>query len=212
MTYSYDSINSMELESNTFVYAIGTRDDQGLLVYRYVGLTSRGATRLKQHLWGAKTVGSNTYNTYKAKWIRTVDFNVEFIVLEYCNSFEELTLCEQKWIAILKARGYKLTNLTNGGDGSLGWCPSPETRAKWSQNISGEKNPNWKGGLPPKKKARIPRDKWGNVQPKSEEHRKKISDSRKGQNYGPHVQWHVNRQLCKLDCFHCRNSFNGEVV
>lgn len=139
MTYSYDSINSMELESNTFVYAIGTRDDQGLFVYRYVGLTSRGATRLKQHLWGAKTVGSNTYNTYKAKWIRTVDFNVEFIVLEYCNSFEELTLCEQKWIANLKARGYKLTNLTNGGDGSLGWCPSPETRAKWSQNISGEK-------------------------------------------------------------------------
>jgi hypothetical protein len=58
------------------------------------------------------------------------------------NVDEELAfLAEQERIDQLKRLGVKLTNLTNGGEGSFN--PSEETRRKMSEIRIGEKNPNF---------------------------------------------------------------------
>jgi Zn ribbon nucleic-acid-binding protein len=76
-------------------------------------------------------------------WARIVakagGFNVRKIVK---NVGEELAfLAEQERIDQLKKLGIKLTNFTDGGEGSSN--PSEETRRKMSESHKGEKNPRF---------------------------------------------------------------------
>jgi group I intron endonuclease len=65
-------------------------------------------------------------------------------IIEYCNSKEEMDEMEFHYIKQHDSlnNGY---NLTFGGEGSVGWCPSPETRQKISKTkkgkLIGSKNP-----------------------------------------------------------------------
>ena len=46
---------------------------------------------------------------------------------------------EQKWIAFYKAAGCNLVNLTSGGEGTVGYVPTAETRARMAAAQTGRK-------------------------------------------------------------------------
>lgn len=93
---------------------------------RYVGKTVKSLEcRLGEHL--AQT--RNGYLSHKCNWIRSMlakglsptITTLEKVEGDGCKE-------ERKWIAYFKGYGIELTNLTDGGEGNLGWNPSPETR------------------------------------------------------------------------------------
>lgn len=70
-------------------------------------------------------------------------------------TLEQACFWEVRWIAALRAAGYELTNLTDGGEGTKGFKPSEETRAKMRGPrpiISKQKQGHWTGELNPNKK------------------------------------------------------------
>jgi hypothetical protein len=79
---------------------------------RYVGLTSRGARRPKEH--GRLSCP----DTYCRRWIRELQklgLDYEITVLEVLTNTDQLNQAERWWIAFGRACGWPLTNLTNGG-------------------------------------------------------------------------------------------------
>ena len=100
--------------------------------YRYIGRTNQSAhRRLGKHLSAAKTE-----DNYVHRWIRKVQAEgrkVILVVLEDNLTFEESGLREIALIAKCKKEGYRLTNISLGGDGSLGhkgWKHTEEALAK----------------------------------------------------------------------------------
>jgi hypothetical protein len=78
---------------------------------RYVGKTVKSPEwRLTRHLYEARTGTRYVHN-----WIRSLDGPPKVIVLE---ETEDLDQAERDWIAGLRSVGYRLTNLTDGGDGT----------------------------------------------------------------------------------------------
>ena len=85
---------------------------------RYIGKTSR---RICDRLWDHKKYAKRYPNrTYRSTWINSVlsrGSDVVAVELEECG---ESTLNEREmyWIAYYRKQGYRLTNHTDGGDGS----------------------------------------------------------------------------------------------
>lgn len=104
----------------------GLVDPRTLLV-RYVGLSSIGLKRARQH----RMPGRLRRNSHKNNWIKLLfaaGFNYKIVVLE--ESPVDLKVAERFWIAYGRACGWPLTNLTDGGDGANGWKHTPESKAK----------------------------------------------------------------------------------
>lgn len=105
---------------------------------RYVGCSSCGLKRPRQHM----NPRENRANPKKAMWIRdlrTAGLVFEIVVLEE-TTLETWKTDEIWWIAFGRACGWPLVNLTDGGDGTLGYKPSAETRAKFSAYHKGRKH------------------------------------------------------------------------
>lgn len=140
--------------------------------YRYVGLTSDLESRQKSHKVQSLDPRSRAYHTPKSKWMRRHLNLVEFDILEICDTIDEMKFAEMKWIHILRERGHRLLNLTEGGEGTFGWEPHDEWRAKQSARMSvPANNPNMF-------KAGIDHPMYGKSI--SEEHRQRISDGKMG--------------------------------
>lgn len=121
---------------------------------RYVGLSGNGMIRPRQHRYPSRVAEQ----TPKACWIRSLvraGLDYKIVVLQECNTREELPSAEVDWIAKLRRQGARLLNCTDGGDGSFN--PSPETRKKMSLAKLGTKR-----------------------QPRSAEWRKKLSAANTG--------------------------------
>lgn len=106
---------------------------------RYVGRTKHSdpAKRLKDHLWNAKK--GKPYHVYN--WIRQVQSNGDFIVISIVEedlSWEDSAIAEMRHIETLRSQGYDLTNMTLGGEGSLGVIRSEEYRRKLSASHKGK--------------------------------------------------------------------------
>lgn len=91
---------------------------------RYVGMTHR-RERLNEHVYRPKRE-----RTHVACWIKSLSaegLRPEMVTLEegIGASWAE---CEQYWIAVLRTLGARLTNHTDGGEGTLGWSPGAEWR------------------------------------------------------------------------------------
>lgn len=115
------------------VYAIRHRFDPSF-EYRYVGLTSRGQHRFVEHLKAANQTSHREYQSDKYVWMREKLFQVEFDILESCDSVEDLDFAERKWIHILSERGHRLLNKTSGGQ----FCVmSEETKRKIGESRRG---------------------------------------------------------------------------
>ncbi len=110
----------------------GLVDPRTLLV-RYVGMSSRGLIRAREHSYTCKARG-----THKDAWInslRTLRLDYTIVVLE--ENPADLADAERFWIAFGRACGWPLTNLTDGGDGLFN--PTAETRARMAAARKGAK-------------------------------------------------------------------------
>jgi group I intron endonuclease len=114
----------------------------------YVGLTSEGVKRWNKHLKTAaggpiKCAPSYSYihkaiNKYGAD-------NFSFDIIEEHQTIDELKEAEIFWISYLKQIGVQLYNLTDGGDGILGYKYTDAQKQALSDRMkgifAGDKNP-----------------------------------------------------------------------
>ncbi len=154
---------------------------------RYIGKTSISLEeRLQQHIGNAK----GGTRTHKANWIRLLlslklEPYIKILGETTENAWQE---DEKAWIAKAEGESAKLTNLTKGGDGLIGYHHSDGTIEKIRQaNIeSGKIPPNWKGRIqsPEHIRKRVEaRQRAGNYG-HTEESKENISKGRIGKNMG----------------------------
>lgn len=159
----------------SLIYALVAKSNP--LEIRYIGKTADSSPkpRLNEHMRNA--LDKNT-PWHVSRWIRKAILNgdeVLSIIVELDLSEEEALQREIFYIAHYRVLGYKLTNMTDGGDGSSGRITSEETRKKLSKSLKGK-------GVGRKfseeHRRKIGESQVGRVF--SEETRKKISDKAKG--------------------------------
>lgn len=108
---------------------------------RYVGKSSRGLARARQHARISEERDANgkwRYDAHVNKWIRSLTRSGQaygVLVLEETTK-QRLSAAEQHWIRTLRLVDVPLTNATDGGDGTLGRTASEETRRRLSEGIS----------------------------------------------------------------------------
>ena len=174
---------------------------------RYIGKSVNPNTRFRAHL-------RNRSDTHCARWLgvlRDLGLEPEMTILE-AETEGDGSEAEIRWIAYGRELGWPLTNLTDGGDGSLGVVQSEETRQKRAEAM---KAAHARGLFPPpvnkggtiseEQKAQISaklmghpvaeksvealkkhRKDWTGVpNPHSSETRQKMSDAHKGKKRGP---------------------------
>ena len=115
-----------EVSGECFIYGLV---DPRTKMIRYVGLSTTGIRRPKEHRRAAK----HTRHLYSARWIeslRGLGLTYEIVILEVCpdDNFDLLCKTEVWWIAYGRASGWELTNLTLGGEGTPGHQISTEER------------------------------------------------------------------------------------
>jgi hypothetical protein len=96
---------------------------------RYIGKSSRGMVRPRQHSQAARL----TDGTHKANWIKglvSAGMMFRVSVLEELSEVASLDAAERRWIARGRSLGWPLTNATDGGDGTLGLKFTEEHRRK----------------------------------------------------------------------------------
>src|SRR5688500_13374027 len=106
----------------TTVYAL---HDPSSGAIRYIGKTTgTPQRRLVGHLSEAKRL-----QDYRSKWVRSIlqaGLRPTMTVLEeVIGTLADGSLAERKWIAAHRGAGASLTNGTDGGEGMIGWVPSP---------------------------------------------------------------------------------------
>ena len=126
-------------------------------VVRYIGKSTTGMRRPRQHLRPGVLA---TDPTWKGRWLRQL--NAEGLrplitVIENCTR-DVLSDREIFWIAEGRRRGWPLTNLTNGGDGTTGRVVSASQIEAIGARFRGKK-------LPLETRAKISAANTGKVQP-----------------------------------------------
>lgn len=100
------------------------------------------------------TPSSLRAKTHKNAWLRALlkeGLRPEIRLLELVSE-ERWEEAESRWIA----QTPNLTNLTEGGDGTSGWVPTPEYRAKLSARMTGRVfSEEWKKKLSDSQKGRV---------------------------------------------------------
>lgn len=112
---------------NNLIYALL---DPSSKEVRYIGKSTSGLLRAKSHFSPVKL---NKDNTYKGKWLRSLGQDPGICILTIAETKEELNQLEIDYIALYKALGARLTNLTEGGEGTPGNVLSEESRDKIRQ-------------------------------------------------------------------------------
>lgn len=102
--------------------------DANTLELRYVGKTANLEKRMRSHLY-------KNDHTHKARWIKTLNRGVSPLVLERVegNGAE----AEKLWIRRFRDFGARMTNLTDGGEGVVGYVCTQATREKMSKSHRG---------------------------------------------------------------------------
>ncbi len=123
----------MKNEPTFFIYALTDPDGS----VRYVGQTSQGMRRPRQHLYRSRDLSRRDH---RGAWIRSLTsvgamYGVE--VLELFADRAWLNFAEARWIAHGRNQGWRLTNHTDGGDGCVGRIQSDETKKKMSAATTG---------------------------------------------------------------------------
>jgi group I intron endonuclease len=110
--------------------------DPDTLEIRYIGQTINSVEkRLQQHIGAAK----RGKKSYLYNWIRKLlnkNKAPKIITIQNNAIFNE---SEKYWIQQYRNLDFNLLNLTDGGEGNLGWKPPIETRHKMSRKLIGNK-------------------------------------------------------------------------
>jgi len=109
---------------------------------RYIGKTIDLARRTAETVRQAKKD-----KTYKANWIKNLlkeNLKPLCIILDEVE-FREESFWEKHYISLYRSWGFKLTNATSGGEGTVGLKRTVETRAKMSKpkTLDGKKVLEW---------------------------------------------------------------------
>jgi len=107
---------------------------------RYIGKTSRTLNqRLTNHISDARV---KRYKNHNCNWIQSLlklDLFPKIELLDSIESTDDWEWLESYWIAQFRAWGFRLTNLTNGGDGNKGQVFSAESIEKRAAANRGQK-------------------------------------------------------------------------
>ncbi len=167
------------------VYIYGLYDPRNYQL-RYIGKTENLRKRLWHHLKDAKA----GQKTYKANWMRQLlseglEPTIGILMETTEDNWPE---DERNCITEAIVNGANLTNLTEGGEGIIGYGHSEETKQKISQSNKdqGKIPPSWKGRKqsPEHVEKRVEARKKKGSYAHTEESRKNISEGRKGKNTG----------------------------
>ena len=138
-----------------YIYALCDPDTQEV---RYVGKTKSIQERYKAHL-----TSQSSANTHRKYWIRSLRKQGKKPLIKVLEEVDASIWKERErwWIAEMRQQGARLTNLTDGGEGTNGYKHTPETKAKISASNTGKKktlNPDVMG---PEhfNKGRVPHNK-----------------------------------------------------
>lgn len=138
---------------------------------RYVGKTGHFDDRIAAHLKGENC------NPYKDRWVKKVQrqgLDPHIRVLERHLNEDNFQEREKFWIKFLRELGHRLTNLTDGGEGVVGYKLTDEQKKKRSETLKNH----------PRRKeinAAISRAQMGRTL--SDECKKKISESHFGKKH-----------------------------
>jgi group I intron endonuclease len=123
--------------------------------------------------------------------------NFEIKPLVIVGTKQELDYYERGLIKAFNTKAPNGYNLTDGGEGTHGWSPNPEMRSRISKALIGRHKPNKLKGIP-----------------RSEETKRKISESRLGKalsdshvvalKIGSHNRWHIKRNIKNPECELCK--------
>lgn len=131
MTYFVD-MNNQVLSSKNLIYVL--HHDSSKFVY--VGQTSRGELRFKEHF--SEHYLASTKGQARSKWIKAMRARGHeplISVLEECASPDDLNEAEQFHIANMRALGFKLLNHTEGGEGTRGFRFTEEQKQACSERM-----------------------------------------------------------------------------
>lgn len=96
---------------------------------RYIGKSTKGLKRPQEH--GRKGRSNGRCKNWVSSLIN-IGLKCGIRVLECSETLDELSAAEVRWIKIGRESGWRLTNLTDGGEGTPGHVKSPATRRKLS--------------------------------------------------------------------------------
>ncbi len=122
---------------------------------RYVGRTIQPIKiRFKKHKYEHRGfIRKNKHLSYRSNWIKKLDdkgllHKLGYIIIENCAE-DIIDEREIYWIKYYKDSGYKLTNLTDGGDGMLGHIQSYNHKRKATEGVrkSYKNNPEIKNNI-----------------------------------------------------------------
>lgn len=109
-----------------FIYVL---TEPGTGNVRYVGKTYNVQRRYCVHL-------CDTTNTHKVHWIQSLiarGLKPDCKVIEVVKPGDDWVSIERFWIKLFKDKGFKLTNLTDGGDGAPGYKHTEEAKQLFSK-------------------------------------------------------------------------------
>lgn len=132
---TYDRKTAPRRSETWSVYALV--DSRDIYSVRYIGITNSPRDRLGMHYSQAKREGWK-----KSRWIQSVlaaDASVLMWIFAEQLSQTDAKRMEISLIAGYRDLGFRLMNLTDGGDGVQGVKQSAETRAKKSAAMTGKK-------------------------------------------------------------------------
>jgi len=92
---------------------IYTLSDPSTMEIRYVGQTNEPKRRFNDHISSSINESSDSYDTYKARWIRKILNNnllPIMTIIDSCRSFEQSNKLERIYVENLTKDGYRLTN------------------------------------------------------------------------------------------------------
>ncbi len=168
----------------------------------YIGKTIKGfSTRKNQHINDA--LRGSTYIFHNALRGYGKD-KFEWEILRVVFTHTKLNELEKNYIAEYKSNdknfGY---NMTAGGEGSAGYCPTEETRKKVSESLKGripwnKGKSGWNKGFKMSDESKLKMSIAKKGKKLSEEHIKNITKATKGRNnpmYGKHHSAETRRKL-----------------
>jgi group I intron endonuclease len=160
----------------------------------YIGYTGGGyQERFKEHLYEAVCTAKKKLEdpTFKGRWLISAinKYGADSFKTTRINSYataEEAKAAEKLWIKQFRPKG-KAWNMTDGGEGTSGYIPSEEHRAKLSEANKGEKHPMYGKKHTDEARATMSEAQKGENNPNygktlSAEHKAKISEANKGEN------------------------------
>lgn len=121
----------------------------------YIGQSNNPEVRYRQHINRAKAEGRR----YSQRWINkhlVLGEELQMFYIDTAKSKAEADMKERLWIDYYKTLGLILTNLTEGGEGCLGYTHTEESKSKMSAMKKGKSYPHmFKATITPEQQAKM---------------------------------------------------------